>query len=216
MAQLVLGLSVGSGVSNISNDFNNLSYTNKVSISGLYIALTTDYAFPENFILKTGFNYSQKGYKIERTGDYEGLNSVFRNTYIQLPVMLSYKIQLNNKVFIFFNAGIYTGYWLSGSTEGNVPNIFSAHTTDNTTKLDIIQYKAPYQFNKIRDNRLENGIIYGIGLDGDITKNSKLRFEVNSYQSFISQRKKYMITDDRIYNRSIVISVGYLVNLKNK
>src|SRR5690349_5946586 len=99
MAQLVLGLSVGSGVSNISNDFNDLSYTNKVSISGLYIALTTDYALPENFILKTGFNYSQKGYKFERTGDYEGLYSVFRNTYIQLPVMLSYKIPLN-KVFI--------------------------------------------------------------------------------------------------------------------
>ncbi len=98
-------------------------------------------------------NYTQRGYNrpFRSTNDTAQLRQV--NNYIELPMFLQIHINLAG-VYLHVNAGCYAAYLLS-SKQGV-----------DTSGLMVLKH---YQFNILRDNRFDYGLIGGAGLSHEFS-----------------------------------------------
>lgn len=97
-------------------------------------------------------NYNEKGYKLlPRLGS----DSSYQRSVqmIELPFLWQPYIPLfNRKAFIFFNVGPYASMILGSSEEQLVSN------------TNGVLWSVPYDFNTVKDNRFEYGLLGGGGI----------------------------------------------------
>lgn len=87
-----------------------------------------------------------------RTHPQDSLEQPYRrlNTYLMLPTMAQFRFRLGGMAFVHVNVGPYMAYMLNAQT--------------GEQRADGQFDMQPYQLKPLRDNRVDYGIIAGLGL----------------------------------------------------
>jgi hypothetical protein len=207
-AQTSLGLEAG-----ISSGYLNTNISNRPSTEidyniGYTITIPFQYKIKDWLYLETDPGITQKNYFIDRTDSFSGIYNGFKNTYLQIPLLLKYVY--GNRLQAFADAGVYGGYWLSARLAGRVPNIFGL---DNSNSLEDDTYNEKYAFNAEKDNRLEFGWVAGAGVQYHVNKKYLLIVSGKFYESLTDQQKKY-VNEVPQYNQTFAFSLGGMLSFK--
>lgn len=164
---------------------------------GVTLGVTGQYDLTDWFGVRADLNWTQKNYRLHRM-KYNVVDYKFRNNYLQLPVMASFSFGGQN-LRGFCNLGGYVGYWLNSSRWGTDTNSFTARN-----------YKFSEQviLDSNRDQRLDGGLVGGVGVEYRLCKHWALLGEVRYYYSLISTRKQYQLMKDYRYNGTAAIQIG--------
>jgi len=175
------GVKAGMNLSTLRVSPSDPSYTTSDK-TGYHFGVVADVGFQE-FSLQPGLFYITKGQKF--TGQYisfylEDQQSILekgtvRLDYIELPLNLLYNLKVTPDVKLYFGAGGYLGYGLSGKVRGtisgDISGTFEKNISFNGNQND---YKNPdYGLNFIVGERLKHFSIdvnYSLGL-ANITPN---------------------------------------------
>jgi len=224
-SQLYVGLEVGGSKNYLNTNVSNLVSTEYNPSYGFTIGIPVLYKVTDWLAFQADPNYMQKNYQLARTDFFQGVYQDNTNTYIQLPLMahLSFGGQ---QLKGFLNLGGYGGYWLSAHIKGTMPNILDepayTNSVNNAQPNNVFDeftpynYNEKYQFDNTKDNRIELGLLAGVGMS--YAMNNKYLFfgEARYYQSMSDQQKNYQLNLVPRYNQTVAISLGCLYNLNGK
>lgn len=214
--QFFVGFDVGYNYNHLNTDISDRDYTKNTNENGYCIGLQFNYHLINLLSLQTGVGILQKNYSFTRTENYLGVHETFTNSYLQVPLTLQIRIFEKKKFQIFFNIGFYEAYWTFANVNGAIPNIFNTTSTIRNDGqivqyLSLTNYSEKYQFNSLKDNRFESGLITGISINYDLNNKYSAFIESNYYQSLTDQQKKYMINQISKINQTLCISIGCLM-----
>lgn len=99
------GVRAGLGLGHQMGDINDTKVKVGVTLGGI-----ADFNFTESFALQTGLYYTNKGYTIKK-GKLKNIVSV---NYFEIPVLASYRKDINERMQIQANAGPYMSIGLAG------------------------------------------------------------------------------------------------------
>lgn len=123
-AQWRLGLSAGLNGSNLVHRWDRHEQRiTGAAITRLNGGLQVEIPLDEPWYLQTGINYSGKGANMFITTSMKKDSQRVRLNYLELPVMVDYKIPSENKHQILLSSGPYIGYGFKGTIawKGNRP-----------------------------------------------------------------------------------------------
>jgi len=114
---ITFGVKVGANLSNLSGDVEDTK-----AKFGFNAGVTLDYALTPNLYLMTGLEFTTKGarYDYEESITEEGetfnlsMKSKINAMYLQLPIHIGYKMDVNESTKITFHAGPYIAYGVGG------------------------------------------------------------------------------------------------------
>lgn len=110
--RVTLGLRAGM---NFSKQYNHEEGADNDFRPGLKAGLEFDLNIVRSLSINTGVYYVQRGYK-SKYSDYRGSNTATDNaSYIEIPVLLSYRVKLSDAAQFQLNVGPYFGIGLSGT-----------------------------------------------------------------------------------------------------
>ena len=165
--------------------------------------VVVQYAFNENFALRSGLNYQQNGIKLTATASQEAIemNIKLENTlhYVQIPVNALFTLPVGSFKF-YAGAGGYVNYGISGNTKSTVTYTLSPD------EKETIREKAK-AFKKEEDGganlkRTDFGAsaLAGIQLPGGLFANVGYQLGLSNMSN--GDEGKYR-------NRSLQLSIGY-------
>ena len=167
--------------------------------TGVNFGITGQYALTDWLGLRADVTFTQKNYRFTRA-DIPQMDYLNRNDYLLVPVLASFRFGgANFKGFA--NAGVYGGWWLSGSRQGQE---FSGYSGD------IYSFSGKVPFNIQRDNRLDLGLAGGLGLECGISRHLAFQLEGRCYYGLASQVKQYMRVKDYRYDTTLVLQAAWL------
>lgn len=199
-----LHLNAGTSISNVyvGSEHN----TNSDVKVGYQFGISADYVLPSNLYFQSGIVFASKGAKYDQHDpdapllDYymEGAMSSFideqsvsvNSIYLQLPINVGYKFELNNHLSINIAAGPYLAYGVGGKA--------TLEEVDSEGYTEKIKQNV---FGKDGWKRFDAGFNAQLGAEFN-------KFSVNFGYNF------GMVNVDRmydVYNRNLFISVGYRV-----
>ena len=196
----------------------NRAFTNYMPLSGFALGIPLKYKITDWFAIATDPTFVQKNYSQQRSAFFIGVYQQNYNSYVQLPLMGHFMFG-GKQLKGFLNVGLYGAWWLTGTVNGEMPNILDV--TSQTSGSTIYDYQNPYSYNekyafdKRKDNRIEAGWIGGLGLAYDINSHYQVFTEGRLLYSFTDQQKKYMTNQVPRYNTTYGINAGIMVHLKN-
>ena len=196
-AQWRAGVTAGTSYNIHSMD---LQYMNDFRLEGRWgatLGVTGQYDLTDWLGVRADLNWTQKNHRLHRMS-YSVVDYKYRNNYLQLPVMASFSFG-GQKLRGFCNLGVYAGYWLNSSRRGTDTNSFSERTYDFSEKVTL---------DSDRDQRLDCGLVGGIGVEYRLFKHWALQGEVRYYYSTTSTRKQYQRVKDYRYNSTTAIQLG--------
>jgi hypothetical protein len=215
-AQTSLGVEGGLSNNRYETNISNRASTVLTNYNGIYVGLPFRYAIHPWLYLTTTPGLVQKGYSMDRTDSLYGEFDQHVNTYLQLPVGVSFVYNWR-RLRVSLDLGVYTGYWLSGRVKGKTANIFNI--TDNigangqtSESFLLSDYSNKYSFLSERDNRWEFGWNIGPGLYYHLAGHCWLTGGARLYQSLTSQQKK-AVSPIPAYNQNWIWSIGGLWTL---
>jgi len=147
--------------------------------------------------IRAELDWTQKNYRHTR----EVLKNMcydYTNNYLQLPVMASFGFG-GERLRGFCNVGAYGGYWLNSGREGFDTNSFSEIAYNFSENIE---------FNSNRDQRLDFGLLGGLGLEYRFDSHWAAQAEVRYYYSLVSTQKDYMRVSDPRYNSTLALQAG--------
>lgn len=219
-----LNTGIGTGIS--QNSLNNNQHSNPLTaydmVDGRIIEIVLQYSLQKHITLGLEPSVIGKHYKIVRSDYYQGVYQATYNTYIQLPILLTFHIS-NPRIMGGISAGGYTAYWANSRRKGIIPNLSNLSLQDSNYKnvfqnMEPFSYNETYNFNAKLDNRWEFGCV--AGLDFQYTLFSQLAYFISAryYYALTNQNKKYSINQEHRYNETLAVSTGLLfkVNIHEK
>jgi hypothetical protein len=175
---------------------------------GFEIAIPGQYRFTEWFALRAELQFIQKNYTQDRDGNFEGSYMDVTNSFLDFPLMAQFSFG-GSKLRGFLNAGGYIGVWLNSRRKGKLfESTFDVWNPDDTY---YYEYDEKVEFDRTRDNRLDAGLLLGIGV----------QYEWKPVTFFIEGRYHYGLTDlqkDYMYgqipriNDTAAVTLGVLFN----
>ena len=196
-AQWRLGVTAGADYNTHSMDLQYMNDFRMEGRWGLTLGVTGQYDLTDWFGVRADLNWTQKNYHQYRVV-FDATNYKYRNNYLQLPVMASFSFG-GQKLRGFCNLGGYAGYWLNSSRWGTDANSFTSRNYEFSEKVTL---------NNDRDQRLDCGLVGGVGVEYRLCKHWALQGEVRYYYSLMSTRKQYQMTKDYRYNGTTAIQLG--------
>ena len=188
--RFTLGLRAGM---NFSKQYNQGDGADNKFRAGIKAGLELDLNIVRSLSVNTGVYYAQRGYKSEYS-DYRGSNKTTDNaSYIEIPVLLSYRVKLSDAAQFQLNVGPYFAFGLSGTKK--LETTFAGQNDYETDSFD--QY----------DGMKKHDI--GIHAGAAVTF-SDFYVGVNYERSLMNVSN---ITGANFQNGSIGICVGYNFNL---
>ena len=217
-AQIEIGVESGLNKNCLITSDAQQYFTKYNSAIGLRFGVPLLYHFTDWFALQTDINFTQKNYKISRTGFFQGVFQKSSNNYVEFPVFLNFSFG-GEKIRAFFNPGIYVAYWVSGRIKGRDPNILDPSDTTTTNPMGIFNEDNEYAYNQKyhfsnNDNRIELGWIGGVGIEYQLNHIYHLFLETRYIYSLTDQQKKYEINQVPKYNTTSSIVLGCLLRLE--
>lgn len=224
-SQLSIGIEGGGTKNYLNTNVSNLVSTKYNPAYGFNIGIPVLYKINDWLAFQADPSYIQKNYQLARTDFFQGVYQDNTNTYLQLPLMahLSFGGQ---QLRGFLNLGGYGGYWLSAHIKGTTPNILDepayTNTVSNAQPNNVFDeytpynYNEKYQFNNTKDNRMELGLLAGVGMSYEMNDKYLFFGEARYYQSMSDQQKNYQINLVPRYNETVGVSLGCLYELGGK
>ena len=227
-AQFYIGAEVGGNQNYLVTDVSSLNATEIVPKNGLAISAVIQYKVNDWFSLESTPGFIQKNYQMQRTGYYAGIYQKTRNNYLQLPV--SAKFYFGTKKWKgFVDLGVYGAYWASSHIKGTMAtalnqNPYSTYYDPNANRAGytVFDFEIPvnfddkYQFNSIKDRRLEMGLTAGAGISYEPKGRYKFFADFKYYDALTDQQKNYQDEIVSKYNETGAFSIGFLYNLNIK
>lgn len=197
-----VGVKAGLNVSNV-----DMEYFDTDAKASYRFGVVTEYDLRKSFFLRSGLDVNSKGFKSELTtmgdingdgllGDYGVLKSSWNMVYLQLPVMVGYKIDLN-EFKINFVAGGYFSYGIGGkvtsrfngflATPSGQQEDYAEKAKDNTFSSDLLK-------------RFDAGLLGGVGAEY-----KSLTFNLG-YEYGLSDISQGATS---IHNRNAFFTIGY-------
>lgn len=189
-----LSADLGMNVASLTN--NNLGWGSKV---GLNIGIMAEKPVINSLSVKAGLFYTMKGAKGGRdTGFGARLRTTLDPGYLEIPVMASYRYQLNEQIRLQFDFGPYFAFGLHGK---DVKKVSGGASSPTKTTYDL--FGSDGQMNRfdfglrfgpeiVFNNKLHAGIAYEIGLTNAMSEecNSGIKnsnFMINVGYTFYSR-----------------------------
>lgn len=191
-AQIFVGVKGGYSVSTM--EFTPVEDNKRLLDGGLDYGLTFKYYNAKHVGFQGELYITHRGYRLPI--DENDPKILFKriNTYIELPIFLQFRLNLK-LVYLHVNAGPFISYLISAE-EGN-------NTTGSYVMKDV-------NFNVLRDNRVDYGLMGGAGLSHDFSWGT-IQAEIRIGYGF-GNLYDHIYTDMPDESRSVVqsINVGYL------
>lgn len=166
---------------NISNMTNGDGTEAKV---GFQIGGGMEYDFGNNLSLQPSLLLTQKGTK----GKMDDIDASFRPMYLELPVMVAYRIKADDNLNVVFNAGPYLAYGVGGQLK---------LTNDNASVgVDLFGDKGCF-------NRFDAGLGLGVGFEV-----SRFVIGLNGEIGLANVLKK-SVADQTSHNINFGMTLGY-------
>lgn len=190
------------------NNFTGDAIDNSDMKLGFNAGFTARYCFVKNFFLEGSLGITTKGYKLEdqsssgpfwddEGGNYDASISKKYTSYnIDLPILVGYKLTINNNLNIKVKVGPYLTYALSGKQKdkGFI-----------TTYPDIHSSETEHINNEIKISDMYGFKNFGYGIHAGISADYKRYILSASYQRAFSK----VFDNAKAYEQNILISLGY-------
>ncbi|MDR0825471.1 MAG: PorT family protein [Prevotella sp.] len=194
------------GVDLYSTSLNVSGTLDKKVKFGYQLGLTADFMLTEDqFYLQTGAEYITKGAVLKKEeavtgGGMHEWSQTFNMEYIQVPLMLAFKMDVSSDLKIYFHAGPYVAFGIGGKTT----------LQDKYKGLDRETEKSKQDtFGENKFKKLDYGFRFGSGIEFDkfiIGLDFEYAFaninQDNNELGTILNGKKYR-------NKGINLSLGY-------
>ena len=205
-AQMNLGIDVGltNNKLNFSSKYGNLKLTSNY---GYMINLIIEHKLDKWLSFDASPGVIQKNYSIRNISN---INQDIDNTYLHLPLSMTYQVSLLRNVNISGSFGAYYAYWISSVVSGVAPNVFELSSNpkgDELIKVENIDYK--YKFTK-QDNKSELGWILKLGIEYGIFNHISFIINTQYYQSITDQQKRINELESEKRNRTLALTSGIL------
>lgn len=98
------------------------------SIAGFHVGGKVEYSFTNRLYLEGGLLFSRKGhdfnalYYTDDAGNHNAVKMTTKNHYLELPIHLGFKFNINRGVSFFLSAGGYLGVGLFGKFKYKSPD----------------------------------------------------------------------------------------------
>lgn len=166
---------------------------------GFNAGISGQYSFKKWLGVRADLMFTQKNYNVTRL-DTPEMNYNYLNSYLLLPIMASFSFGGDNfPLRGFANIGAYGGLWLASYRMG---------TEYNIVEDKQFEFAGPVEFNKEKDNRLDMGLVGGVGMELRCNKHLAVQVEARCYYSVASQVKEYMKVKDYRYDTTIGLQAG--------
>jgi len=218
-AQLSVAAEAGLSYNMPDADISNMTSARVRPGYGYAFALNFSKSISHHFSLQLLPGVQQKSFSIRRTGDLKGIYMEQRNTYLQLPLLLRYRLNHPaGKVYYYAEMGGYYAYWLAGREIGEIPDIFGISSRVNSTgqREEVFQlehYSAAHHFDDRVDRRDEWGWTAGGEVHYGFNKRRELSLAIRYYQSLTSRQKSDPASGSGQYDRVWNLSIGYIIVL---
>ncbi|WP_301703925.1 outer membrane beta-barrel protein [uncultured Parabacteroides sp.] len=208
-AQWRLGAEVGIDLSSVN------VITNHTQI-GSHGGLTVDYAFKNRINLSTGVFHTMKGANTICADDL-GYEMLVRLGYLEVPVMIGYRIPIASNIHLTPSIGTYFSWGVNGygefekSTTSNTPNE-SMNLTEWSNPFESHYYNTAESERKLAYafNRFDTGLRFGLN-----TEIGRVSMSFNYDLGLKSMWKGFM--DAGLYhqlrNRNATLAIGYKFQL---
>lgn len=184
----------------------DMSYASGMKYSdrtGMAAGLSGEYHLTGWFSLRAELALVQKNFRLDRDNIYFSFAyTEATNNYLSLPVEAVLSMGRTFRVCCFL--GGYGGYWLSGHREGQSLSVSYLVSGDEADTY----FDEDYSFNEERDNRIDAGLTYGVGLRCTILRKIDLSAELHWYYGLTDIQKQYMTNLNPRYNTTRVIRMG--------
>ncbi|MEG1700276.1 MAG: porin family protein [Alistipes sp.] len=129
----IFGLRAGLNVANLTMKMDDVSQTAD-SRTSFHVGGSYQYGFSQKlpFYLETGLYLSSRGSKNKEDGETTKLSLL----YLQVPVLLSYHINIGKTVNIQPYAGVYYGYGISGKAKIKSDGVSTSHSVFKDVTVD--------------------------------------------------------------------------------
>ena len=194
-AQWRIGVIEGAVYNIHSQDVHYMTDFSLNGAFGLNSGISGQYSFNKWLGVRADLIFAQRNYKLSRT-DLSEINY----NYLLIPVMASFSFGGDNfPLRGFANLGYYGGLWLTSHRFGTDYNVMSEKT---------YEFAGPVPFNQEKDNRLDTGLVGGVGMELRCNKHLGVQIEARCYYSLTSQVKDYMKVKDYRYDTTIGLQAG--------
>lgn len=122
------------------------------------------------------------------------------NHYMQLPIMVSLSLSIFRNMKLFSNLGAYGGYLLSSYQ--------ASYHTEGRRHRNLQSGYIKYEFNDNTDQRLDYGLVGGIGGEYRIVQHWGVQLEFRYYHSLQSISKEYMMKNYPLYNNTCALQAA--------
>lgn len=207
-AQWKVGVNAGYTYNHYSIDTHYAYDFNYDGRGGLTVGIPVEYGILDWLAVRADLSYLQKGYSMDRAYDQTCRDR--RDHYLSLPVMARISFG-SEKVRGFLHAGGYMGYWMKSRVKGveqSVSSLLEDVFNDKDEGI-FVAYDNEYTFNSTRDNRLDAGLVGGVGVCYRLCPRIELEAEGRCYYALTSIAKEYMKhTKQPQYNTTFALQVG--------
>ena len=221
-AQFFVGVEGGPNMNYLTTSNASEPFTNYRGMKGWNVGIPVGYQFFDWLSVVATPTYIKKNYDIEGTDFFTGVYQKNYNTYLQLPLNARFSFG-GEQLRGFVDLGGYVGYWQSGRQKGTEANILNeidtAYETVNPTSIlgedSGYSYNQKYTFNSKKDNRLELGLMAGIGVSYELDETYNFYLEGRYYRAMTDQQKNYELSQAPRYNDNFGVVLGCTVKIKN-
>jgi Outer membrane protein beta-barrel domain len=221
-SQFFVGVEGGPNMNYLSTSNASEPFTDYRGMKGWNIGIPVGYQFFDWLSIEATPTYIKKNFDIVRTGFFTGVYQQNYNTYLQLPLNLRFSFG-GNELRGFVDLGGYAAYWQSGRIKGTEANILNevdtAFETVNPTSIlgenYGYTYNQKYTFNSSKDNRLEFGLVGGLGVSYELQETYNFYLEGRYYRAMTDQQKNYELNQAPRYNDNFGVALGCTVKIKN-
>ena len=209
--QFKLGIQAGYQSAQSIDKGNDQQYYSLSSISTFEAGIVAEQPLSKHLFFETGLTYAEKGNSKSPTiyatsGSTTGVGSTTTTKidYLQIPLNLAYKTDLNKNVKLIIESGFYIARGISGSEKG----------TDKSNLGVITTVDKKIQFTSNNDNSSNNTLIKPF----DIGYNFNAGIEWNKFQFMANFSRGfgniYPVGTTSFSNQTIGITVAYLMPWK--
>jgi hypothetical protein len=204
-----IGLSGGYVHNSLSPQSGHRAFTRYEGAQGFSVGLPVQYAWNDWFALQAEPSFIQKGYKQQRSVAYEAVHSRWRNSFIELPLMARFSFG-GERLRGFLNTGAFAGFWLDSHIKGQSMTFMEDYA--DPERIFYYAFDEQVPFDTRRDNRLEAGLLAGIGLQYRFAGYTFF-VEVRYYYGLTDLQNDYMLNQVPRYNDTWLLQAGLLFDL---
>jgi len=162
---------------------------------GFHIGAIVDIGISESFYIQPGILFSLKGAEYSENYGHEIYDTIFRPCYLEIPLLVSAKIAINESLDIRINVGPYMGLLLYGTSFGTtVEEKYENFDYPQDNYSDLIDW--PFK-------HLDFGLVFGTGIEFQ-----NFYIGVN-YDLGLYNVAEFSYSVMEHYNRCLGITLGY-------